>query len=108
MASTLASLCSLVIFAERVSQQRAQRIPGTLFAAMLMPIPVVQITMPFSHVPSATAFATAGQIYITQLVGAGRKGQTKETVSTLLTLIFVIPFGCPGVMLFGYRQIWQF
>ena len=58
--------------------------------------------------PIATAFATAGQIYITQLVGAGRKGQTKETVSTLLTLIFVIPFGCPGVMLFGYRQIWQF
>ena len=40
-------------------QQSAQRIPFTLLAEMLIPIPVVQITMPFSQVPSATALAAA-------------------------------------------------
>ena len=31
--------------------------PGTLLAAMLTPMPVVQMTTPLSHVPSATARA---------------------------------------------------
>ena len=37
----------------------AQRIPFTLLAAMETPIPVVQITMPLSHSPAATARAVA-------------------------------------------------
>ena len=44
---------------ESQSHQNPQRIPFTLFAEILIPIPVVQITMPFSQVPSATAFAAA-------------------------------------------------
>ena len=58
-ARTFALLCSLVSFADTVSAQSAQRMPFTLFAAMEIPIHVVQITIPLSHVPDATAFATA-------------------------------------------------
>ena len=56
-ASTLALLCSLVIFADSGSEQSAQRTPFTLLAAMEMPIPVVQTTTPNAHSPEATASA---------------------------------------------------
>ena len=46
-----------VILAEKVSLHNAQRIPFTLLAAIEIPIPVPQITIPRSHLPSATAFA---------------------------------------------------
>ncbi len=59
MARTFASLCSLVICAVSVSAHNAQRIPLILFAVMEIPMPVVQITIPFSHSPPATASATA-------------------------------------------------
>ena len=59
MASILASLCRRVISAERESAHRAQRMPFTLLAVMEMPMPVVQMTMPLSHRPSATASAAA-------------------------------------------------
>ena len=59
MASMLASLCRRVISAERGSLHRAQRMPFTLLAAMEMPMPVVQITIPRSHAPEATASAAA-------------------------------------------------
>lgn len=51
-------ICVIVkpcLLAERVSAQRAQRIPAILFAEILMPIPVVQITIPMSASPAATA-----------------------------------------------------
>ena len=54
-ASTLASLWRRVISADRGAVQWAQRMPATLLAAMEMPMPVVQMTMPFSHWPEATA-----------------------------------------------------
>ena len=57
IATMFALLCSLVSLAETVSEQSAQRIPGTLLAQMETPIPVVQMRIPFSHSPSATAFA---------------------------------------------------
>ena len=59
MASMLASLCRRVISAERGSLHRAQRMPFTLLAEMEMPMPVVQMTIPFSHWPEATAWAAA-------------------------------------------------
>ena len=59
MASMLASLCRRVISAERGSLHRAQRMPFTLLAEMEMPMPVVQITIPRSHAPEATASAAA-------------------------------------------------
>ena len=43
--------------AESGSEQSAQRIPGTLLAAMEIPIPVVHTTIPKSHSPLATASA---------------------------------------------------
>lgn len=58
MASMLASLCRRVYLAEYVSEQTAQRMPGTLFAASEMPMPVPQSTMPASYWPLATASAT--------------------------------------------------
>ena len=50
-----ASLWRRVISADRQSPHRAQRMPLTLLAAMEMPMPVVQMTMPRSHSPEATA-----------------------------------------------------
>ena len=50
---------SLTILADNVSLQSAQRTPFTLFAEIEIPIPVVQITIPFSHSPLATASAAA-------------------------------------------------
>ena len=46
-----------VYLAEYASWQCAQRIPFTLFAAIDIPIPVLQIKMPRSHAPLATASA---------------------------------------------------
>src|SRR5699024_9409130 len=43
------SLCSLVALAENVSCTKAHLIPLTLFAEILMPIPVPQIRMPLSY-----------------------------------------------------------
>src|SRR3970040_1629627 len=57
-ASTLASLCSRLIRAVKTSPQRAARIPGTLLAAMAMPIPVPQTRTPRSTLPTVTASAT--------------------------------------------------
>ena len=59
MASMFASLWRRVISAERGSPHRAQRMPFTLLAVMEIPMPVVQMTMPFSHSPEATASAAA-------------------------------------------------
>lgn len=39
--------------------------------------------------PAALALASAGQIYIAQLVGAGKIKEIKETIGTLLTLSFI-------------------
>ena len=55
----LASLCSLVRRADVVSEQRAHLIPLTLLATIEIPIPVVQMTIPLSHSPLATASAAA-------------------------------------------------
>ena len=57
-ASTFASLCSLVACAQKQSVHYAARIPGTLLAAIEIPIPVPQIRIPFSHSPSTMACAT--------------------------------------------------
>ena len=58
-AKTLASLCSLVSLALVKSEQSAHLIPLTLLAAIEIPIPVVQITMPLSTSLLATAFAAS-------------------------------------------------
>ena len=49
IARTFVSLCSLVILALKTSWTRAQRMPFTLLAEMLMPIPVPHIKMPLSE-----------------------------------------------------------
>ena len=46
MQSTFALLCTLVILAEKVSEQRAALIPRCLFAHIDIPIPVPQIRIP--------------------------------------------------------------
>ncbi len=40
--------------------------------------------------PVAMGFATAGQIYIAQLVGAGQESKTKKTIGTLLSFMIVL------------------
>jgi hypothetical protein len=54
---TLASLCRRETWAVSSSWQRAARTPWTLLAQMLMPIPVPQIMMARSALPSTTARA---------------------------------------------------
>ena len=54
----LASLCCLVAWALNVSEHNAALIPGTLFAAIPIPIPVPQINIPKSNSLFATASAT--------------------------------------------------
>ncbi|MCD7817505.1 MAG: MATE family efflux transporter [Lachnospiraceae bacterium] len=44
--------------------------------------------------PIATAFATAGQIYIAQLVGAKDTKAAKETIGTLITLMMLVSLVC--------------
>lgn len=55
--------------------------------------------------PIATAFATAGQIYIAQLVGAKQDSKVKATIGTLLSLMFLISFGCIIVTVLFHPQI---
>ncbi len=55
--------------------------------------------------PVATAFSTAGQIYIAQLVGAKQDKKVKETIGTLLTLMFLISFACIILTVIFHRQI---
>ena len=59
MASILALLWRRVISALSGSLHSAQRMPLTLLAAMEMPMPVVQMTMPRSHSPLWTLRAAA-------------------------------------------------
>lgn len=40
--------------------------------------------------PAAMAFASAGQIYIAQLVGAGDKDRTKKAIGTVLSFMFLL------------------
>ena len=56
--STLESLCFLVSCAVSLSPITAARTPSNLFAAMLIPIPVLQISIPRSTSPFDTAKAT--------------------------------------------------
>jgi len=55
--------------------------------------------------PIATAFSTAGQIYIAQLVGAKQDKKVKATIGTLLTLMFLISFGCIILTVTFHKQI---
>ena len=59
----LASLCSLVACALKVSEHKAALIPGTLFAAIPIPIPVPHINIPKSNSLAATAAATGNEFY---------------------------------------------
>ncbi len=56
--NTFSLLCNRVPLAEKQSLYKAQWILGILLAAMGMPMPVLQMTMPFLHSPDATAWAT--------------------------------------------------
>lgn len=55
--------------------------------------------------PIATAFATGGQIYIAQLIGAGNKKQCKETVHTLLTLMLILSIVSAIAVLLFHNEI---
>lgn len=55
--------------------------------------------------PIATAFSTAGQIYIAQLVGARNESRIKETVGTLLTFMLLVSVVVGGVTILCSRQI---
>src|SRR6516225_5933329 len=57
--SMLASLCWRIMRAENVSTQTPQRIPLTLFAAIMMPWPVPHRMMPNRQSPEATSRAAA-------------------------------------------------
>ncbi len=51
--------------------------------------------------PVATAFATAGQIYIAQLAGMKDIRRIKETIGTLITIMLMISLACTaGAILF--------
>ena len=53
-AHMFALLCARHISALKQSDSSAQRMPGILFAASDMPMPVPQTRIPFSYFPSAT------------------------------------------------------
>lgn len=55
--------------------------------------------------PIATAFSTAGQIYIAQLVGAKNDRRVKETVGTLLTFMLLASVVVGGGTILFARQI---
>ena len=55
---TFASLCSRHKAANSELMMLAARTPGTLSAAMAMPMPVPHTSTPRSAVPSATSWAT--------------------------------------------------
>lgn len=55
--------------------------------------------------PVATAFASAGQIYIAQLTGAKDEKKARETIGTLLTMMFLISFACAIIAIAFYRPI---
>ncbi len=57
--------------------------------------------------PVATAFSSAGQIYIAQLVGAKQDKKVKETIGTLLALMFMISFACIAVTVAFHNRILQ-
>ena len=61
---TLALLCSLENFADVVSEHTTALIPFTLFAVILTPMPVPQISIPFSNslfdILFASSFAIIG------------------------------------------------
>lgn len=58
--------------------------------------------------PIATAFASGGQIYIGQLVGAGNKKQCKETVHTLITLMMILAMISTIFIYIFHHQILSF
>ena len=58
----LESLWRRVISVQNSFVHTEARMPFTLFAAMLIPMPVPQQRMPFSHSPPATLCATAAAI----------------------------------------------
>lgn len=55
--------------------------------------------------PIAMGFATAGQIYIAQLAGAKDERRSKETIGTLLTLMFLLSFICMAAAILFCRPI---
>ncbi len=55
--------------------------------------------------PIATSFATAGQIYIAQLVGAKDEKRIKETVGTMLSLMMIISIVCAVASICFYKPI---
>ncbi len=57
--------------------------------------------------PLASGFATAGQIYIAQLIGARDTEKTKEVIQTLLTLMTVVSLGITVVAIVFSRQFLQ-
>ena len=56
--NTFALLCCFVASALKQSWHNAARMPSSLLAAMLMPIPVPQIKIPSSHFPDVTRSVT--------------------------------------------------
>ena len=55
--------------------------------------------------PVATAFATAGQIYIGQLAGAKREKEQKEAIGSFLTLMMLVSIGFMVIAIVLWRPI---
>ena len=55
--------------------------------------------------PVAMGFSTAGQIYISQLFGAGEEGKIKKTVGTLLSFMILISIVLAIVAIFFHTPI---
>lgn len=55
--------------------------------------------------PIAMGFATAGQIYIAQLMGSKQDEKAKRTIGTLLTFTFILSFALMAVAVFFCKPI---
>lgn len=55
--------------------------------------------------PIATSFASAGKIFIAQLVGAKYEKRIKETIGTLLSLMMIISVVCAVASIWFYKPI---
>lgn len=55
--------------------------------------------------PLATAFAMSGQVFISQLVGAGDRKRAKNTIGTLLTIMLLVSLVCAVLTVVFCNQI---
>ena len=95
--SLLAALCSLVACALNVSEHSAALIPGTLFAAIPIPIPVPQINIPKSNSLATTILPVTSEMFASKNTNILKKYMFN---ALRYNLIIMVPI-CLFIMIFS-------